>query len=341
MGHINDLSSGLPIPFGWYAVAYSKDLKPKDVQAVSFFGQELVLFRTESGKAQLMEPYCPHLGAHLGHGGEVKGEALACPFHAWEITCEGSVQAIPYAKNMPKRATEGQCLHTFPMQERNQMVWAWYHPNKEEPSFDIVDVPEFSDPNWSELDTYEWEINTCLQESGENAVDIAHFVYVHGAADMPQADVKLDGAYRTTDMVTRSPKIDEDGNIDMNEMEDMHLVTQNFGPGMALQVFARAFKTVMMASMVPITADRIKLRFAFTKPNDITEQFNMFTDVLIEEIVRQVGHDIPIWENKIYRDNPILCDGDGPIAKYRKWFKQFYAEEGEGGSASTPLRAVS
>ncbi len=340
MGHEHDLSSGLPIPLGWYAVAYSKDLEPKDVQAVSIFGQELVLFRTESGQAQLMEPYCPHLGAHLGHGGKVVGEAIACPFHAWEIDTAGGVQKIPYAKNMPKRATEGPCLHTFPMQELNQMIWAWYHPNKEAPSFDIQEVAEFSDPSWSELDTYEWEINTCLQESGENAVDIAHFVYVHGTHEMPQATVTLDGAHRSTDMVTSSPAIDEDGNIDMTKMEDMHLVTQNFGPGMALQVFARAFKTVMMATMVPIDADRIKLRFAFTKPNDISEQFNMFTDVLIEEIVRQVGHDIPIWENKIYRDNPILCDGDGPIAKYRKWFKQFYAEEDEGQTTTTPLRAV-
>lgn len=341
MGHLQDLSTGLSIPFGWYAVAYSKDLQQKDVQAVNFFGQELVLFRTESGKAKLMEPYCPHLGAHLGHGGKVKGESIACPFHAWEIDGTGSVTNIPYAKNMPKRATEGSCLHAFPIQEINQMVWAWYHPNKAAPSFDIIEVPEFSDPNWSELDTYEWEINTCLQESGENAVDIAHFVYVHGAADMPRAEVILNGAHRSTDMVTRTPRIDEEGNIDMTKMEDMHLVTQNFGPGMALQVFARAFKTVMMASMVPITADRIKLRFAFTKPKDISEQFNMFTDVLIEEIVRQVGHDIPIWENKIYRDNPILCDGDGPIAKYRKWFKQFYAEEGEGDTTGRPsLRAI-
>lgn len=340
MGHKNDLSSGLPIPLGWYAVAYSKDLQPKEVQPVYFFGQELVLFRTESGKAQLMEPYCPHLGAHLGHGGQVKGEALACPFHAWEIDTAGGVVNIPYAKTTPKRATEGPCLHTFPMQERNQMVWAWYHPNQEEPSFDIEDVPQLSDPNWSELDTYEWEINTCLQESGENAVDIAHFVYVHETHEMPQASISLDGPYRTTDMISHSPAIDEEGNIDMETSEEMHLVTRNLGPGLAVQEFARAFKTVMMATMMPITADRIKLRFAFTKPKDITDQFNMFTDVLIEEIVRQVGCDIPIWENKIYRDNPILCDGDGPIAKYRKWFKQFYVEEGDGEETSTPLRAV-
>jgi hypothetical protein len=26
----------------------------------------------------------------------------------------------------------------------------------------------------------------------------------------------------------------------------------------------------------------------------------------------QVEQDIPIWENKIYLENPLLCDGDGP-----------------------------
>ena len=45
-----------------------------------------------------------------------------------------------------------------------------------------------------------------------------------------------------------------------------------------------------------------------------------------DEVVFQVGQDIPIWENKVYLDSPILCDGDGPIAKYRKWFQQFYAD---------------
>jgi hypothetical protein len=24
-------------------------------------------------------------------------------------------------------------------------------------------------------------------------------------------------------------------------------------------------------------------------------------------------------------ESPVLCDGDGSIAKYRKWFQQFYA----------------
>ncbi len=46
----------------------------------------------------------------------------------------------------------------------------------------------------------------------------------------------------------------------------------------------------------------------------------------MKEIKFQVEQDIPIWENKVYLEEPVLCDGDGPINKYRKWFQQFYVE---------------
>ena len=34
--------------------------------------------------------------------------------------------------------------------------------------------------------------------------------------------------------------------------------------------------------------------------------------------------DLKIWEHKVYRDQPLLCDGDGPIGKMRRWYRQFY-----------------
>ena len=36
--------------------------------------------------------------------------------------------------------------------------------------------------------------------------------------------------------------------------------------------------------------------------------------------------DIPVWENKKYASKPVLCDSDGPIAKFRKHFATFYAD---------------
>lgn len=331
------LGLDLPIPFGWFPVAYSSELEVGEVRPNFLFDEHQVLFRTESGEAKLLEAFCPHLGAHLGHGGKVVGEHVACPFHAWELNGDGVVKNIPYAKSIPPRAKRGACVHSYPVQEKNKMIWAWYHPRRIAPTFEIGDVPEFSDPAWTDLETYEWEINAHIQEMGENAVDIAHFVYVHSSFYMPEARIELDGHRRVTEMTAKTPKIDDEGKIDMMQMEDSLLISRNWGPGMSLQIFDRVFKTVMMGSMAPITATRMKLRFAFTKPKDLSEQFSILTDGLIAEVVRQVGHDMVIWENKLYRPDPILCDGDGPIAKYRKWFSQFYDD----GKQEVPLRLAS
>ena len=63
----------MPIPFGWYVVDYADELKPGDVKSVRYFGEDQVLFRTDSGEISMLDAYCPHLGAHLGHGGLVNG----------------------------------------------------------------------------------------------------------------------------------------------------------------------------------------------------------------------------------------------------------------------------
>jgi 3-Ketosteroid 9alpha-hydroxylase C-terminal domain len=39
----------------------------------------------------------------------------------------------------------------------------------------------------------------------------------------------------------------------------------------------------------------------------------------------QFTQDVPIWENKIYRERPPLTAVDGPITHYRRWFRQFYS----------------
>ena len=61
-------------PNGWFQIAYSDELEKGQVVPLRYFGKDLVLFRTEGGEAQLLDAYCPHLGAHLGHGGKVQGE---------------------------------------------------------------------------------------------------------------------------------------------------------------------------------------------------------------------------------------------------------------------------
>ena len=52
-------------PNGWYRLAYSDELRPGQVKPLHYFDKDLVLFRTENGKAYVLDAHCPHLGAHL------------------------------------------------------------------------------------------------------------------------------------------------------------------------------------------------------------------------------------------------------------------------------------
>ena len=45
----------------------------------------------------------------------------------------------------------------------------------------------------------------------------------------------------------------------------------------------------------------------------------------IGEIERQFAQDIPIWENKIHLEHPLLVEGEAEIALLRRWAAQFYS----------------
>ena len=61
-------------PDGWFAVAFADELRPGQVLRRRFMGEDVVVYRTSGGVLRAVEPYCPHLGAHLGYGGRVEGE---------------------------------------------------------------------------------------------------------------------------------------------------------------------------------------------------------------------------------------------------------------------------
>ena len=102
----------LPIPNGWFAVAFSRELVDGEVKRVRYFDEELVLFRTRSGRAAVLDAYCPHLGAHLAEGGRVIGESMRCPFHGWQYDGDGRLRRDPLLRAHPAdgaRRAPGRC----------------------------------------------------------------------------------------------------------------------------------------------------------------------------------------------------------------------------------------
>ncbi len=277
------------------------------------------MYRSERGTVHVAEAYYPHLGAHLGHGGKLAGDRISCPFHGWEFDPDGRCGAIHYAKKLPKKSQQPNFLFQFPVHEANGIIWVWFHPDRIEPLFDMEDLGEVLDDSWSEeYERRAWTINVALQEASENAVDNAHFLFVHNAYGMPRPEVSFDGHQRSA--VINGGLAGE--SKDRNFQFTMH--THNDGPGVAFQHFTGSFDSFLFGMVTPITREQMVLRFAFATKQSLSAEERLIVDAYVGEVIKQVEQDIPIWENKRYEPDPTLCDGDGPIAQFRKWFTRFY-----------------
>ena len=321
----------LPMPFGWFQVLYSSELAVGESKPLNYFDQELVAFRTESGVAKVLDAYCPHMGAHLGYGirdhagggSPVVGESIVCPFHGWQYNGEGQCTHIPYAKNLPpKVAREEVVIRPWHVREVNQGLLVWYHPEGVEPLFEPEAVAEAAVDNddWGDIKVFTWDIQTHMQEIGENAVDSVHFQFVHGTRDIPDvAQMEFSGHTRYGLLKTRqpTPKGVIEGAIE----------NRNIGAGLTFVRFTGLCDTLLIANLTPVSREHTRAMYAFRqKKVDGKTPVGGIGDAIIANVCQQMEEDRIIWSRKKYFEKPMLCDGDGPFGKFRKWYGQFLIE---------------
>lgn len=315
----------MDIPFGWFFVSYSDELAPGDVKSLHYFGRDLVLFRNHSGVAGVLDAYCPHMGAHLGHGGVVEGDVLRCPFHSWAFRPDGFCVDIPYAKAFPPICKREPIAGRYPVTEANGVIWAWYHPNDIAPLYDVLTVAEFTEPGWAPQTRREWRFRSNPQEIAENGVDFAHFQYVHRMDAVPEGEARYDGHVRRSEANGVRTMTLPTGET---RIVNSSVTTVQNGAGQKTTHLTGLVTLALQVLVTPIEADQCELRFCFTHP--VVEP-GSFEDKAIQAAIASttgqtgVEGDIPIWDKKIHRARPLLCDGDGPILRFRRYFEQFYA----------------
>jgi phenylpropionate dioxygenase-like ring-hydroxylating dioxygenase large terminal subunit len=308
----------LPFPYGWFPALLSAELAPGEVKPLRYVGRDLVIWRGEDGRARMLDAHCRHLGAHMGHGGRVVGDLLECPFHAWRYDGEGVVADIPYAERIPPSLTR-PCERQWPLVEANRMIWFWYHPEGRGPMWEVEAFPEAADPEWTDYEIHEWRVFGSLQNMAENAVDVAHFRYVHGTATFPTSEMIWDGVRRTS--------VIEAGLDTPRGRVASRIEARMIGPGQSATRFTGIAETLLVAAVTPVEKDEVRVRFCFTQPKGQVEGLSaMAARGFIAEVCRQLDQDKVIWDRQHYLSRPVVCDGDGPILRFRQWYRQFYAE---------------
>ncbi|CAG0907247.1 unnamed protein product [Darwinula stevensoni] len=61
-------------------------------------------------------------------------------------------------------------------------------------------------------------------------------------------------------------------------------------------------------------------------PGMSEEQNREIAKAYVKQSQDAFAEDVAIWDNKVRIDNPILCEGDGPVYQLRQWYQQFYVD---------------
>lgn len=306
------------IPNSWYLIAYSDELLTGDVRRLEYLDRELVAFRGESGQLIVLDAHCPHLGANLAVGGKVVGDTIQCPLHAWRWGADGACAEIPYSKQTSSKAR----AVSYPVMERNGMVFIWFHAEGKAPDFEIPKIVEWGESGWlSHWLRWEWTVKTHPQEMAENGIDWPHFGNVHGMALPADRDCSFQPGYYTWQI---------GGTKTMSTLEHrsdkLMLYGENWGLGYSwLRQFGQ-FETIVATGLTPIDKETTHMRMGVIARMGGRDEGEL--KAYMDEHAVFAEQDFAIWENKKFREKPPLCPDDGPILEFRRWAAQFYQTSG-------------
>ena len=147
-------------------------------KAIKILGEDLVLFRDQTGIIGLIGAHCPHRGASLEYG-DIECGGIRCPYHGWLFDVRGQCLEMPAEPQGSKFAQKVKHL-SYPVREQGGLLFAYLGPNPDDPPplpkyAALADCAGQRSLEATRVYDYNW-FNFI-----ENGADPAHFSILHRA----------------------------------------------------------------------------------------------------------------------------------------------------------------
>ena len=108
---------------------------------------------------------------------------------------------------------------------------------------------------------------------------------------------------------------------------EVRALTTTCGPGIvAVEVQEGPLEMLTYITQTPVDDEITEITIHFSMMALGDERATESIAALNDQVTNlQFTQDVPIWENKIYRERPPLTRVDGPVSQYRRWFRTFYS----------------
>ena len=311
-------------PRGWFMIAEAGEVG-EGVLPLRFFGNEFALYRGESGRLVLLDAICAHMGTNIARNstsfvvldGQIEGDSIRCPYHAWRYGPDGKCNDIPYHDGpIPARA----CLNSWPVEERYGCIWMWYDPEGGQPDYGIPALPQWDDPGWVRWTIDQMgEIDSHPQEVIDNMADSPHLGPIHGSTL-----AYFENEVRDHIVIQR-----QGGGHKTLAASNTLLETDTFytGPAILMSRLTGIYDAIMLIAHTPVEDGRLKVWHALMVQSEhaVATEADVAKARDFQEFSRLAFlQDFEVWTAKAPVFQIMRIKGDGPFHKIREWYRQFY-----------------
>lgn len=308
---------------GWYVIAEACELSERPLP-LRFFDRDFALYRGDSGSLVLLDAHCPHMQCHIAasdsaviarDGAQIEGDSIRCPYHGWRFGADGVCDDIPYFDGPKPRSAR---LQSYVVAESLGCIWIWYDQEDGAPHYPVPDLPQWHKSPWVPwaLD-HLGELAVHPQEIIDNMADARHLGPTHGAPCEYFENEFRGHIY-----------IQQQGGFHQEYQAMLQTTTWYTGPGVLLshQLFGE-IESIELIANTPIEDGRVKLWHGLLVNSGVdrpgpSEQEG--AKQLQAGALDSLAADFGIWKHKKPALRVLQVKTDGPFARGRGWYKQFY-----------------